>query len=219
MGPIKNVKKYSFWSVSCKNIQNYGVLYRNIGQILLCVTRPSRLTIWIWPMLTNMTALGPNSKSFLRNLPAKMDWLNTNAICGSFQTFWSEPIRKVGERRSTIDMILSDSSVVWKMISPLLLSTSAQSTPNYFRLQLNFLALWQIKSSPGALRWAFMVWSHKSDVWPLIRCQGRKPFQRIVHRWTRLPYSSTQPLLSSWRPLILSLSPQEDLFLAFAKRL
>ena len=44
------VQKYSIWSVSCRNIQNYGVLCKNIGQVSLRVTRPSRLTIWIWPM-------------------------------------------------------------------------------------------------------------------------------------------------------------------------
>ena len=41
-----NISTYYFFSL-CRNIRNYGVLYRNIGQILLCVTRPSRLTIWI----------------------------------------------------------------------------------------------------------------------------------------------------------------------------
>ena len=34
------VQKYSY----------YGVLCKNIGQVLLHVTRPSRLTVWIWPM-------------------------------------------------------------------------------------------------------------------------------------------------------------------------
>ena len=35
-----SVLKYSY----------YGVLCKNIGQVSLYVTRPSRLTIWIWPL-------------------------------------------------------------------------------------------------------------------------------------------------------------------------
>ena len=51
-----NISTYPKWRhsglyfSSCRNIQNYGVLCRNIGQAFLHVTRPSRLTIWIWPM-------------------------------------------------------------------------------------------------------------------------------------------------------------------------
>ena len=41
-----NISTYYFFSL-CRNIRNYRVLYRNIGQILLRVTRPSRMTIWI----------------------------------------------------------------------------------------------------------------------------------------------------------------------------
>ena len=44
------VQKYSFWSVSCRNIHIMVYCAKNIGQVSLHVTRPSQFTVWIWPM-------------------------------------------------------------------------------------------------------------------------------------------------------------------------
>ena len=44
------VNKYSIWSVLSRKNQKCGVFCKNIGQILLRITRPSILTIWIWPL-------------------------------------------------------------------------------------------------------------------------------------------------------------------------
>ena len=43
------VQKYSILSFVQK-YSYFGVLCKNIGQVSLHVTRPSRLTVWIWPM-------------------------------------------------------------------------------------------------------------------------------------------------------------------------